>query len=388
MSVSQLFSIAFVLLCLSTGVQSRFQNELDPKFKAILAEIHDSVCVGSKFTNGECQDASGASISAILASAGPCDQQDASDKFVTLANGLTNQINKQRFIHLARLFRVHERNSVPNPCSVICEHPPVHNELLGLFQGQDPACKAFPVVPPQQQAAIAAKQDVVAANIADAGQNGPTSSSTVSLDASTSTVSLDSSGKVSVDSSTVSLDESTSTVSLESSSTATSICDSPTVSVNASTSTLNSSETASVDSSSTLPTPVIWRKKGNGKKKHGNKQKHGKKEHAEMKERGLKKKAIPTTAAATSINFKCQNGRDAKASDKTRQPGSQCKEGESICLSNGQFGQCVNGALVGTPCSAGLQCVILPLRAKPGTNPSCDTVADQQARIQEALSQC
>ncbi|KAL2917100.1 hypothetical protein HK105_203164 [Polyrhizophydium stewartii] len=150
---------------------ARFQNENDPAFKAILAEIHDSVCVGSKFNAGECPTAAGAAISTVLAAASACAQQDAADGFIDLANkGVTDAAKKARFIVLAQQFRAHERNSVPNPCSPICDRPPKNKQLLGIIQAQDPACKAIPALPAAQAQAIAANPAQVKANLAAVGQ--------------------------------------------------------------------------------------------------------------------------------------------------------------------------------------------------------------------------
>ncbi|KAL2917186.1 hypothetical protein HK105_203250 [Polyrhizophydium stewartii] len=327
MDVARLTTIALAAVASASLplAAARFQNENDPAFKAILAEIHDSVCVGSKFNAGECPTAAGAAISTVLAAASACAQQDAADGFIDLANkGVTDTAKKARFIVLAQQFRAHERNSVPNPCSPICDRPPKNKQLLGIIQAQDPACKAIPALPAAQAQAIAANPAQVKANLAAVGQKAVNSGQTAtgSGDAGSTTT------------------------------------------------------TDSTDSTATTTRTGSKRKgkKGKGKGK-------GKKNKDE-KGKGNKDKVNNGQFA-----FRCQNGKDAQAA-KLRALGGSCTEGENVCLTNGQFGQCVGGKLVGTACAGGLSCQVLPLRNKSGTSVTCSTAADRTARIAEALQSC
>ncbi|KAJ7876797.1 hypothetical protein B0H13DRAFT_2054731 [Mycena leptocephala] len=84
-----------------------------------------------------------------------------------------------------------------------------------------------------------------------------------------------------------------------------------------------------------------------------------------------------------SDGFKAQNGLDAQklnAQFKTLTSSSACTDGEEACVGT-SFAQCVLGSFVLTPCSGGTICTALPLVNKPGTSITCDTLADAQARI-------
>ncbi|CAG8590006.1 8083_t:CDS:2 [Paraglomus brasilianum] len=63
---------------------------------------------------------------------------------------------------------------------------------------------------------------------------------------------------------------------------------------------------------------------------------------------------------------------------------SPCTAGQNACV-KGNFAQCVNGKFVSMPCSGGLSCEVLPLVNSRGTSITCDTKADAQARIDDAL---
>lgn len=93
--------------------------------------------------------------------------------------------------------------------------------------------------------------------------------------------------------------------------------------------------------------------------------------------------AIAAAATPSASGFQAQNGRDAQklnAQFKTLTATSTCTDGQQACIGTA-FAQCVSGAFVSTPCSAGTVCAALPLVNKPGTSIACDTLADVQARI-------
>ncbi|KAJ7890589.1 hypothetical protein B0H14DRAFT_2689965 [Mycena olivaceomarginata] len=96
--------------------------------------------------------------------------------------------------------------------------------------------------------------------------------------------------------------------------------------------------------------------------------------------------AATSTAAAPSpaaSDFHAANGLQAQtlnAKFKTLTASATCTEGEQACIGT-SFAQCVSGSFVLTPCSGGLVCAALPLVNKPGTSIACDTLADVQARI-------
>ncbi|KAH6585401.1 hypothetical protein BASA61_006865 [Batrachochytrium salamandrivorans] len=311
--LSLLLPTALAIAVFPTLSWARFQNENDPAFKDILAEIHDSVCVGSTFNAGECATASGASISTILANAGTCDQQDAADNFINLANqGVTDPDKKARFIALAQMFLAHERNSVPDPCSKICPRPPVNPQLLNIFPAQDPACTNPPAIPDDQAAAIAA-----------AGSSTPKPES-------------DNKG--------------------------------------------DGDDQSQKDNQEKNKN----QKANKGKKgKKGGKGKKGKKGG-----KGGKTADNKGNGKTESSNFQCENGKLAQSADLSRSAGGSCTDGETICLSNGDFGQCDNGALVATTCGATLSCQVLPLLKKAGTSATCSTDSDREDRIKNALQTC
>ncbi|KAH9173996.1 proline-rich protein [Lactarius sanguifluus] len=85
--------------------------------------------------------------------------------------------------------------------------------------------------------------------------------------------------------------------------------------------------------------------------------------------------------------FAVQNGQDAQALNekfKTLTADSSCTDGENACV-GGDFAQCVGGKFVTSPCSGGSICVALPLVNSRGTSITCDTQADADARIANAL---
>ncbi|KAL2917163.1 hypothetical protein HK105_203227 [Polyrhizophydium stewartii] len=148
------------------AVSARLASEQQASFKAIQDGIRQA-CQGSTLDASACPNAASGIVFSILSSSALCAQQDAADGFIDLANkGVTDTAKKARFIQ----FRAHERNSVPNPCSPICDRPPKNKQLLGIIQAQDPACKAIPALPAAQAQAIAANPAQVKANLAAVGQ--------------------------------------------------------------------------------------------------------------------------------------------------------------------------------------------------------------------------
>ncbi|CAG8530646.1 9790_t:CDS:2 [Dentiscutata erythropus] len=98
-----------------------------------------------------------------------------------------------------------------------------------------------------------------------------------------------------------------------------------------------------------------------------------------------------SSSNSTATCFKKQNGLDAEALQNkftTFTTSTPCNPGDMACI-NGEFAQCVsqnNWAL--QQCSGGLTCCVLPLVNKPGTSITCDSKADQAARIQTAKNAC
>ncbi|CAG8618934.1 26148_t:CDS:2 [Racocetra persica] len=82
-------------------------------------------------------------VFALLAKAGPCDQQDAADKCIDLADrievALQNKTRRDVLTECCKKYRQLERNTngvgVQSPN---CTRPPRHKELEGLVQAQDP----------------------------------------------------------------------------------------------------------------------------------------------------------------------------------------------------------------------------------------------------------
>ncbi|KAH9244093.1 hypothetical protein BASA81_018536 [Batrachochytrium salamandrivorans] len=306
--------------------------------------------LGSTFNAGECATASGASISTILANAGTCDQQDAADNFINLANqGVTDPDKKARFIALAQMFLAHERNSVPDPCSKICPRPPVNPQLLNIFPAQDPACTNPPAIPDDQAAAIAA-----------AGSSTPKPES-------------DNKGDDQTNCSNGSTPNKRSRKGRKGKKGGDEAC-APTGNGN-----------AGDDQSQKDNQEKNKNQKANkGKKgKKGGKGKKGKKGG-----KGGKTADNKGNGKTESSNFQCENGKLAQSADLSRSAGGSCTDGETICLSNGDFGQCDNGALVATTCGATLSCQVLPLLKKAGTSATCSTDSDREDRIKNALQTC
>ncbi|CAG8620158.1 4152_t:CDS:2 [Ambispora gerdemannii] len=71
---------------------------------------------------------------------------------------------------------------------------------------------------------------------------------------------------------------------------------------------------------------------------------------------------------------------ESLASDSTCDPTTQA----NACV-KGEFAQCSGGKFVSTKCNTGLTCAAVPLVNKRGTSILCDTAADRDARINDAL---
>jgi hypothetical protein len=94
----------------------------------------------------------------------------------------------------------------------------------------------------------------------------------------------------------------------------------------------------------------------------------------------------------SSLGKDCNTVRSCNAKDAIKlaqdfqklDDNSPCTAGQNACV-KGNFAQCVNGKFVSMPCSGGLSCEVLPLVNSRGTSITCDTKADAQARIDDAL---
>jgi hypothetical protein len=99
-----------------------------------------------------------------------------------------------------------------------------------------------------------------------------------------------------------------------------------------------------------------------------------------------------TTSTTSTGGAACKTVRSCNAQDaiklandfKKLNANSPCTAGQNACV-KGNFAQCVNGKFVSMPCSGGLSCEVLPLVNSRGTSITCDTAADAQARIADAL---
>uniref|UniRef100_A0A1D1XPD7 Endochitinase n=1 Tax=Anthurium amnicola TaxID=1678845 RepID=A0A1D1XPD7_9ARAE len=100
----------------------------------------------------------------------------------------------------------------------------------------------------------------------------------------------------------------------------------------------------------------------------------------------------PPKSGNPSTGKNCKTVRSCNAQDAIKlakdfqklNSNSPCTSGQNACV-KGAFAQCVNGKFVSMPCSAGLSCQVLPLVNARGTSITCDTKADAQARIDDAL---
>ncbi|CAG8673955.1 4930_t:CDS:2, partial [Acaulospora colombiana] len=98
----------------------------------------------------------------------------------------------------------------------------------------------------------------------------------------------------------------------------------------------------------------------------------------------------------TAPPFTCQNGRDAVAQQKSFAKidfSKACPTVNQVACDGSQVAKCAPGAggvnsWVLSPCAAGTSCFALPLVNKPGTSVTCDTQADRDARVNNALATC
>ncbi|KAJ3503309.1 hypothetical protein NLJ89_g8492 [Agrocybe chaxingu] len=80
----------------------------------------------------QCNPLSIKAFSTLLANAGPCEQQDAADEMVDLAN----QLNSAEMVRLSQIFVQQPRNT-PNSVAIpYCQQAPRNSALDGLFQCQ------------------------------------------------------------------------------------------------------------------------------------------------------------------------------------------------------------------------------------------------------------
>jgi len=271
----------------------------------------------------QCNPASVAAFSTLLAAAGPCDQQNAADNLVDLSK----KLNSNEMIFHAQIFVQQPRNT-PNSVAVpYCQQAPKNTELNGLFQcqfaganqkqfvgglsagdpgtiphgqktppsplGSCPANPSGPIADGQQLSDITTNPNAPSGSVASAS-GPPAASSSVAPSA------------------------------------------------------------APTDNSTPEPMPSIT--------------------------------CAPATVAATAPaagGFKLANGQAAQklnAQFATLTANSPCTAGENACIGNA-FAQCVGGKFVTEPCAASLTCAALPLVNSAGTSITCTTSADALARI-------
>ncbi|CAA7265120.1 unnamed protein product [Cyclocybe aegerita] len=274
----------------------------------------------------QCNPLSIKAFSTLLANAGPCEQQDAADEMVDLAN----QLNSAEMVRLSQIFVQQPRNT-PNSVAIpYCQQAPRNSELDGLFQCQfaganqqtfaggatlgapgtipfglnalDPlgSCPSKPDGPvPDGQQLI----DIVG-NAAPPSQPAP--ESTQAPDPAPAPA--------------------------------------PTESC---TTTITSTVTVAA------PAPTAETETGAGNNGNG------------------------------GGGFLLANGQEAQqlnAKFASLNANSACTDGENACVGTA-FAQCVGGKFALTNCAATLTCAALPLVNKAGTSITCTTSADAEARI-------
>ncbi|KAN0138043.1 hypothetical protein V8E53_003932 [Lactarius tabidus] len=264
---------------------------------------------------------------ALLAGAGPCDQQNGADTMMDLSK----KLNSQDMIKSAQIFCQQPRNS-PNSLSVVyCQQAPRNAELNGLFQCQ------FQGVDPNN---FTNGQKVGAQGTIPFGQNSPLSPP--------GSCPANPSGPITAGAQLADLVSSPGVPSSSGS----------------------GSDTGSSPAPSPSPTPAAKNKNAN----------------AVAADPTPSPSGSPAPSPASS-GFQAQNGKDAQQLNeqfKTLTADSPCTDGQSACI-NGDFAQCVGGKFVTSPCSGGTTCQALPLVNKPGTSVTCDTQADADTRIANAL---
>ncbi|KAJ6607517.1 hypothetical protein B0H10DRAFT_2166790 [Mycena sp. CBHHK59/15] len=276
----------------------------------------------------KCNPLSVTAFSTLLAAAGPCEQQDAADSMIQLAQSLNNDPD---MIKLTQIFVQQPRNT-PNSVSVpYCQTAPASPLLSGLFQCQFQGASATTFVGGLSVGAPGTVpfglKTLSPLGSCKAHPSGPIADGTQLVDLTQDPG--------------VSSSDSNSTNGIAASSVASAAPETTT--------------SASVVSPPAA-TPAIT---------------------------ASSVAAAASTSAASTLGFQLQNGQAAQklnAQFQTLTINSSCTEGEQACVGT-SFAQCVSGAFVLTPCSAGTVCAALPLVNKPGTSIACDTSADVDARI-------
>jgi hypothetical protein len=279
----------------------------------------------------QCNQIAVNAFGSLLAGAGPCDQQNGADTMMDLSK----KLNSQDMIKFAQIFCQQPRNS-PNSLSVVyCQQAPRNAELNGLFQCQ------FQGVDPNN---FTNGQKVGAAGTIPFGQNTPLNPP--------GSCPANPGGPITAGAQLADLVSSPGVPSSNGSDNGAS--PSPAPSPSPSPAAKKNANAVAAD-----PTPT-----SSGS-------------------------PSPSPASSGSQGFKAQNGKDAQQLNeqfKTLTADSPCTDGQSACV-NGDFAQCVGGKFVTSPCSGSTTCLALPLVNKPGTSVTCDTQADADTRIANALGQ-
>ncbi|KAJ7115906.1 hypothetical protein C8R44DRAFT_841816 [Mycena epipterygia] len=318
-----LFSTIF--LALTVSVAHAAPLHLDKRIQQTIADSTakwEQACLAAG-GGLKCNPLSVTAFTTLLAAAGPCEQQNAADSMIQLAQSLNNDPD---MIKLTQIFVQQPRNT-PNSVSVpYCQTAPASPLLSGLFQCQFQGASATTFVGGLSVGAPGTVpfglKSLTPLGSCKANPSGPIADGTQLVDLTQNPgVSSSSSNGTAASSApeTSAVVEPTSTAAA------------PPI-----------ASTAAPTSSSTLP-----------------------------------------ASTSTSSNFQLQNGLDAQklnAQFQTLTANSSCTEGEEACVGT-SFAQCVSGSFVLTPCASGTVCAALPLVNKPGTSIACDTSSDVEARI-------
>ncbi|KAI0681839.1 hypothetical protein C8Q76DRAFT_637387 [Earliella scabrosa] len=325
--------VATLLLVLSATAQAA------PLKKRIAQVISDSTASWEKSClaagGGErCNPVSVTAFTTLLAAAGPCEQQDAADAMIDLANTLNSDADMIKF---AQIFAQQPRNT-PNSLAVpYCQKAPKNSELKGLFQCQFEGASQKTFVGGLALGAAGTipfghPQPLSPLGSCAAHPDGPIADGTQLTDI-TQNPGLDNISPGSNESSDDD-EKSSSSVAAPSSTEAAS--------------SRSAAEPTRTQASATSPSPPS-----------------------------------PSSTAAPSSDFKLQNALDAQklnAQFKTLSKDSSCADDDQACIEGG-FAMCVGGKFVNMGCAATTQCFALPLVNKPGTSLACTTESDALARI-------
>jgi hypothetical protein len=273
-----------------------------------------------------CNQLSIAAFQTLLANAGPCDQQNATDSLVDLSK----KLKSQEMLKLAQIFAQQPRNSPNSVSTPYCQQAPRNRELDGLFQCQYHGSKTSVFVGNASvNVAVGALGTIprgMTSPVSPPGScrahpQGPIADGTQLSDIVTTPFAPGSSAP--------------------GSSTA-----GPDVVPNA--------PSTSGGNSHSAPPPAP-------------------------------SAATPVAASSSSGGFKLQNGLDAQSLNlkfSTLEANSPCDAAKtpSACIDK-KFAQCDNGKFVLTSCGGSSQCFALPLVNSPGTSVTCDTEEDALNRI-------